>query len=89
MVSTYPIFNGSKLLALANFVVLTCFMAAGYYLIEELVHKWIRTRWRERKASTMAVREGGEAQIAMENKSECIEFLFWFRHIYRMKLFVN
>lgn len=53
LVSAYPIFNDSKLLALAAFVVLTCFSAVGYYMIEEPARKLIRTRWCERNASTM------------------------------------
>lgn len=59
LIIAYSIFNGSKLLALANFVALTCFSAMRCYLIEELVRKWIRTRWRERKVGMMALKRGG------------------------------
>ncbi|MDH1700756.1 acyltransferase family protein [Comamonas terrigena] len=44
LIGAYPVFADSRILALASFVVLICFSALGYYLVEEPARKWIRQR---------------------------------------------
>lgn len=56
LVEAYPVFNDSRILALAVFVVLTCLSALGYYLVEQPARNWIRNRWRERKTGMMGHR---------------------------------